>query len=72
MTKNQLFFSPKLAAVELGLSERRVQQFCEEGRIGRRIGTDGPYFISAAELEAFAEKPRPCGRRPGKRIKKNP
>lgn len=52
------------AAYELGVSTRRVQQFCEEGRLGSKV--NGNPVITRAELDAFKEIPREPGRPPGK------
>lgn len=51
-------FDTKTAAEKLGVSERRVRVFCEEGRLGTRLG--GRWVITEAELRTF--KPRPTGR----------
>ncbi len=48
----------KEAAARLGVSEQRVRQFCEEGRLGRKFA--GRWMITGAELRAF--KLRPKGR----------
>ena len=52
------------AAYELNVSVRRVQQFCEEGRLGSKV--NGNPVITRAELDAFKEIPREPGRPPGK------
>ena len=49
----------KEAAERLGVCLRRVQQFCESGRLGKFIG--GRYLITADEVEKFAKVPRPAG-----------
>jgi excisionase family DNA binding protein len=50
------------AAKILGVSERRVRQFCIAGRLGLKVG--GRYTIDSEELQKFMEKPRPPGRPP--------
>lgn len=52
----------KEAAARLGVSEQRVRQFCEEGRLEARKFA-GRWVITEAELRAF--KLRPTGRPPG-------
>lgn len=52
--------TPAQAADRLGLSVSRVKQFCEEGRIGQRVGRR--WIICRDELEQFAKIPRPNGR----------
>ena len=42
------------AAEYLKLTRRRVQKFCEEGRLGQRVG--GRYVISVDELRRFKKK----------------
>jgi excisionase family DNA binding protein len=51
------------AARELELSPRRVRQFCQEGRLGRRLGWQ--WVITRDELEEFKRQWRPCGRPKG-------
>ena len=50
----------KAVAKELRISEVRVRQLCQEGRIGSKVGRD--WVITREELEAFKETPRPTGR----------
>ena len=50
-------FDTKTAAKRLKVSERRVRVFCEEGRLGMRLG--GRWVITETELRAF--KPNPSG-----------
>lgn len=52
------------AAQELGLSRRRVQELCRQGRLGEHIGPeDNPiYIIRRGDLERFAKVPRKPGR----------
>jgi len=57
-------FDTKEAATRLGVSEQRVRQFCEEGRLGTKKFA-GRWVITEAELRAF--KLRPTGRPPKKR-----
>jgi excisionase family DNA binding protein len=54
----------KQTAKELGLSPRRVREFCEDGRLGTRYGWQ--WLISREELEAFKKLDRPA-HRPKKR-----
>ena len=48
------------AAVELGVTSIRVRQFCQEGRIGQKVG--GRWVIPRDELEQFVKIPRETGR----------
>lgn len=48
----------KEAATRLGVSEQRVRQFCEKGRLGTKFA--GRWVMTEAELRAF--KPHPTGR----------
>jgi len=50
------------AAERLGLSDVRVRQLCNDGRLGRKIGRD--WLISEEELTAFLATNRPAGRPP--------
>jgi excisionase family DNA binding protein len=52
------------AAARLGLTSRRVRQFCQQGRLGQRAGNQ--WVIAEDELKAFARKPRPDGYPKGK------
>ncbi|TXT25962.1 MAG: hypothetical protein FD131_4421 [Rhodocyclaceae bacterium] len=58
----------KEAAKRLGLTERRVRVFCEEGRLGTLVS--GQWLITEAELRVFRLNPpgRPKGRRRKKRV----
>ncbi len=47
------------AAERLGVSDRRVRQFCLAGRLGRRIGRD--WAITEAQVEKFVSITRSCG-----------
>jgi excisionase family DNA binding protein len=47
------------AADYLGLTARRVSKFCQEGRLGEKIGRN--YLIEPKKLEAFAQVVRPPG-----------
>ena len=49
------------AAEVLGVSSIRVRQFCQEGRLGRKIGDR--WIISRDELRSFQKIPRERGRR---------
>ena len=48
----------KEAATRLGISEQRVRQFCEEGRLGTKFA--GRWVIPETALRTF--KPNPTGR----------
>lgn len=48
------------AAKQLGLSPRRIQKFCEEKRIGQKVGD--VYVIPEDELRKFARQERQPGR----------
>ena len=52
--------STKDAAQILHLSEPRVRQLCQQGRLGTKVGRQ--WIITSAELKAFKNKPRPDGR----------
>ena len=52
--------SPSAAARIMGVSKRRVQQFCAAGRLGFKIGK--LYFIPKDEAKKF--EPNPPGRPP--------
>ena len=47
------------AAYILTLNPRRVREFCEDDRLGRRVGNR--WMIGVEELIQFAEVPRPVG-----------
>ena len=49
----------KQVAKELGLSENRVREFCQEGRLGEKVGHQ--WIITRAELEEFKQIPRKRG-----------
>ena len=46
-------------AKELNRSEKRVREYCREGRLGQKIGRQ--WVITRAELEAFKKIPRKHG-----------
>jgi len=48
------------AAAELDLSEIRVRQLCQDGRLGRKIGRN--WAITRSQLEKFRELDRPAHR----------
>lgn len=48
------------AAKILGVSAPRVYQFCNDGKLGRKV--DGAWVFSESELREFAAKPRRNGR----------
>lgn len=52
------------AAARLHLSTALLRRYCQQGRLGVKVG--GRYVIPAAELEAFARQPRPTGYPKGK------
>jgi len=55
------FMSVEDCAIKLGVSDRRVRQFIEEGRLpAAKIGRQ--YFISKEAFAAFRKKPRKIGR----------
>ena len=64
MAKESNLLTVPQAAELLGLSDVRVRQFCQQGRLGKKIGP--LYLISQRELRAFSDKPRLTGR-PGHR-----
>ncbi len=47
-------------AAKLGVSIRRVQQFCRSGRLGQKVGRD--FFIEESELKKFRKIKRRVGR----------
>ena len=49
------------AAAVLGISEIRVRQLCQDGRLGQKIGRD--WLFTQAELDEFLATPRPVGKR---------
>ena len=59
-------FDTKTAAERLKVSERRVRVFCEEGRLGMRLG--GRWVMTDAELRLF--KPHPSGWPKGRKRKR--
>lgn len=68
--------TPEKAAPIIGVTERRVQQYCEEGRLGMRIGRG--YFITPEQARNFEANPtgrpkenRPTTRRPSRKRKPN-
>ena len=48
------------AAVILGLTPVRVRQFCQEGRLGKRLGRQ--WIILKSELDLFRKQERRPGR----------
>jgi len=48
------------AAEVLKVTPIRVRQFCQEGRIGQKVG--GQWVIPRDELDQFARIPRDTGR----------
>ena len=59
-------FDTKTAAERLKVSERRVRVFCEEGRLGMRLG--GRWVMTGAELRTF--RPQPSGWPKGRKRKR--
>ncbi|MAU01483.1 MAG: hypothetical protein CL608_30450 [Anaerolineaceae bacterium] len=51
--------SVKEVAGELGVSENRVREYCQEGRLGEKVGRQ--WVITREELEAFKKIPRKRG-----------
>ena len=51
------------AAKALNVSADRVRQFCQEGRLGQKLG--GRWVIPADEVKLFDQIPRTTGRPPG-------
>ncbi|HSH02993.1 MAG TPA: helix-turn-helix domain-containing protein [Anaerolineae bacterium] len=52
----------KQAAKELSIAETTLRFYCQEGRIGTKVGRQ--WVITRKELERFQSKPRPVGRPP--------
>jgi excisionase family DNA binding protein len=50
------------AAEALGVTPMRIRQFCQEGRLGRKVGDR--WLISRDELRSFEKIPREPGRKP--------
>lgn len=59
--------SVKEVAEELGVSENRVREYCQEGRLGEKVGRQ--WVITRAALDEFKKIPRKRGapRRKNKR-----
>jgi excisionase family DNA binding protein len=57
------WISAKEAAERLGLSWSMVRRYCQEGRLGQRVG--GVWVLAKAEVDAFSAEPRKHGRPPG-------
>lgn len=53
------YFTVAEAAEQLGVSEIRVRQFCQEGRLGQKVGSI--WLIARGELFAFKRKKRHPG-----------
>jgi excisionase family DNA binding protein len=60
VVSTEKFLSTKDAAKLLNVSQVRVRQFCQEGRIGQRVGNR--YLILRDEIVDFLRKDRPKGR----------
>ena len=54
------FLDTNGAAKALGLSQIRVRQLCQDGRLGTLVGSR--YVITAEEIERFKKIPRKPGR----------
>lgn len=52
------------AAARSGLSRSLLRRYCQQGRIGSKVG--GRYVIDADELDIFVKVPRPQGYPKGK------
>jgi predicted site-specific integrase-resolvase len=48
------------AAKKLGISIRRIQQFCRSGRLGQKVGRD--FIIDESSLKKFQKIKRRVGR----------
>lgn len=59
-TENRQYLSTKDAAEMLKVSQVRVRQFCQDGRIGQKVGDR--YLILREEVLQFMRKDRPVGR----------
>lgn len=59
MASEKLLSVPEAAEV-LSLSNVRVRQLCQQGRIGEKIGRN--YILTEREVKEFAKKTRPAGR----------
>jgi hypothetical protein len=57
---NEQVVSTRAAALMLKVSEGRVRQFCQSGRLGQKFA--GRFMISIQELQRFAEQNRKPGR----------
>lgn len=51
--------TPAAAAAELGITPRLMRRYCEQGRLGQKIG--GRYLISREDLDEFKQVPRKVG-----------
>lgn len=60
MASKEDLLSPQQAAERLGVSLSRIHQFCQDGRLGQRVG--GVWIIADSDLREFAKMPRQPGR----------
>jgi excisionase family DNA binding protein len=60
VVSSEKYLSTKDAAKLLKVSQVRVRQFCQEKRIGQKVGDR--YLILRDEIEQFLRKDRPSGR----------
>jgi excisionase family DNA binding protein len=61
MALSDTIYTVPMAAAFLGLSERRVRQFCQSRRIGERVGNR--WLIPREQLVRFKKQPRETGKR---------
>lgn len=62
VVSTEKYLSTKDAAKLLNVSQVRVRQFCQEGRIGQKVGDR--YLILRDEVQKFLSHERPNGRPP--------
>lgn len=72
LTNTDKLLRPSQAAKIIGVSKRRVIQFCNEGRIGFRIGSQ--FFIHTDDAKKFKlnppGRPKEDSQKPDKRRRK--
>jgi excisionase family DNA binding protein len=61
--KTKLMTVPEAAKV-LRLSDVRVRQLCQEGRLGKKVGSR--YILEESEIRRFSKVNRPAGRKSSK------
>jgi len=59
MNHKTRYLTSSQAAERLGLAEGTVKRYCQQGRLGQKIGRN--WAITEAQLKRFAKKPRPVG-----------